>query len=60
MCFLLSVKLDVEQTVVRPAGRGKTSEKSRKFALSIAPSGASVNLIWWSNEGAQWQSVYEA
>jgi hypothetical protein len=59
MCFRLSVKLDVEETVAGSAGGGKTPEKSCELALSIAPSGTTVNLIWCANEGAQWQSIYE-
>jgi hypothetical protein len=57
MCFRLSVKLDAEQTAAGAAGKGKTPEKSRNFAPSIALSGAIVNLIWCANEGVQWQSV---
>jgi hypothetical protein len=56
MCFRSSVTLDGEQTAAAPAGRGK-SGKIREFAQSIALSGATVNLIWCPNEGAQWQSV---
>jgi hypothetical protein len=39
--------------------RQKPEKNPANFALSIAPSGATVNLIWCANEGAQWQSVYE-
>jgi hypothetical protein len=46
--------------VIAARVRGKTSVKSRKFALSIALIAAIVNLIWGANEGAQWQSVYAA
>ena len=47
----------VRETVAG-AGRGTTSAKSRCFVPSIAPWGATVNLIWFANEDAQWQSVY--
>jgi hypothetical protein len=38
-------------------GQRQSLRKFRNFALSIARSGATVNLIWCANEGAQWQSV---
>jgi hypothetical protein len=59
MCFRLSVKLDVEQTVPVTRAQAKPPENPANFALSIAPSGTTVNLIWCANEGAQCQSVYE-
>jgi hypothetical protein len=46
------------KSLLVPRTEAKAREKSRKFVPSIAPSGATVNLIWCANEGAQWQSVY--